>query len=140
MKNIQVLLVDAKQDIRSRITTILKKEKDIHLVSETGSSQEVMEKIKVACPDVVVLELSQHGKKAVEIRLIVQAYRGINVLVLSEIYDERGFFEIMASGVRGYVAKKHLEELAVAIRLLHEGKPYFCAEGRELLMKGCLTQ
>lgn len=139
--SINVLLVDDHKIIRDGLSAILQVEDDIHLVAQAGSGQEALEKIRLSPPDVVVMDLTLPDMGGVQVtRRILAEHPAIKVLVLTMFLDENCVLESLDAGARGYLVKDcAAEELVTAIRSIHQGKPYFCTDAQEIMMRKCLT-
>ena len=89
----------------------------------------------------VVMELALPDICGVQVtRKIMAAHPDTKILLMTTCIDENCFAKSLEAGAGGYLTKDGAttKALATAIRLVHQGKPYFCAEGQELLMKKCL--
>jgi two-component system response regulator DesR len=137
--NIHVLLVNSSQEIRDRLMSTLQVVDDIRIITEAYGNGDDLNATGLSNPDVVLIEQPLQVMKGVRVPSIRAQYPDSKMLVLSRVIDEGSFSSILAAGVKGYLTYEHTtEELATAIRLVHQGKPYFCAAGQELLMKKCL--
>jgi DNA-binding NarL/FixJ family response regulator len=137
--NIRVLLVDNHTATRTGLATLLDKEGDISIIAEAGSGIEAMEKIRESVPDVLVMDLSlpdMCGMQAT--RDILAEHPEIRILVLSIFHDNGSVIESLKAGVRGYLVKDYAaDKLLKAIRTVYQGKPYFCSEAQEIMLKRC---
>jgi len=139
--SINVLLVDDHKIIRDGLSAILKSEKDIQIIAEAGTGREALEKVSQSAPDVVVMDLTLPDMGGVQAtRRILADYPATRVLVLTMFLDDICVLESVEAGARGYLIKDcAAEELVTAIRAIHQGKPYFCTEAQEIMMRKCLT-
>ncbi|SJZ48084.1 two component transcriptional regulator, LuxR family [Trichlorobacter thiogenes] len=138
--SIKVLLVDDHKIIRDGLSAILQTESDICIVAEAGSGQEALDKVKQSAPDVVVMDLTLPDMGGVQVtRRILADYPATRVLVLTMFLDDNCVFESLDAGARGYLVKDcAAEELVLALRAIHQGKPYFCTGAQEIMMRKCL--
>ncbi len=138
--NINVLLVDDHTIIRNGLSAILRNEDNICIVAEAGTGQEALLKVKQSTPDIVVMDLTLPDMGGIQVtRRILAKHPEIKVLVLTMCLDEECVFESIEAGARGYLIKDcAAEELVTAIRLIYQGKPYFCADCQEMMLKRCL--
>lgn len=139
--SIQVLLVNTRH-ISNRLALLQSSEDDIHIIAEADSGQAALLKIQLFQPDVVVMDPILSDMSCIQVtRQILVEHPDEKVLLLTTCIDENCFYESLAAGARGYLAKGCAgEELAAAIRAVYQGKPYFCAEGQEILIKKCLER
>jgi DNA-binding NarL/FixJ family response regulator len=136
--NIRVLLVDDHKIMRDGLTLLLEAARDIDVVAEAGSGVEAISKAQEHSPDVVLMDLTLPDMGGIEAtRHIVAHNPHIRVLILSMLLDRNCVLESLEAGARGYLAKDcAAEELVVAIRTIHSGKPYFCTDATEIMLKG----
>jgi len=137
--SIKVLLVDDHKIIRDGLSAILQTENDICIVAEAGSGQEALEKVGQSIPDIVVMDLTLPDMGGVQAtRRILAEHPEIQVLMLTMVLDDTCVFESLEAGARGYLVKDcAAEELVQAIRSIYQGKPYFCTDAQEIMMKKC---
>jgi DNA-binding NarL/FixJ family response regulator len=135
---INVLLVDDHKIMRDGLISLLNDAEDINVVAETGTGGEAIEKAIEHAPDVVVMDLTLPDMGGIEAtRRIMENNPRIRVLILSMLLDRNCVLESMEAGARGYLAKDcAAEELVAAIRTVHSGKPYFCPDATEIMLKG----
>ena len=136
--NIKVLLVDDHKIMRDGLASLLNDEKDISVVAEASCGGEAIEKAMEHSPDVVVMDLTLPDMGGIEAtRRIMANNSRTRILILSMLLDRNCVLESMEAGARGYLAKDcAAEELVAAIRTIHSGKPYFCVEATEIMLKG----
>ncbi len=138
--SIKVMLVDDHKIVRDGISAILKNENDIDIVGEAGSGQEALFLAEQLAPDLVVMDLTLPDMGGIQVtRRILAKHPEIKILVLTMCLDEDCLFESLETGARGYLVKDcAAEELVTAIRLIFQGKPYFCADCQEMMLKRCV--
>lgn len=136
--NIKILLVDDHKIMRDGLASLLSDEEDIDVVAEASGGGEAVEKALEHAPDVVVMDLTLPDMGGIEAtRRILAKNPDIKVLVLSMLMDRNCVLESLEAGARGYLAKDcAAEELVAAIRTVYAGKPYFCADATEIMIKG----
>lgn len=134
--SIRVLLVDDHTIMRDGLTSLLNSAGDINVIAEAGTGEEAVEKALKHSPHVVVMDLSLPDMGGIEAtRRIISENPAIKVLILSMLMDKNCVLESLEAGARGYIAKNcAAEELVIAIRAIHVGKPYFCTEATEILI------
>jgi DNA-binding NarL/FixJ family response regulator len=135
--SIRVLLVDDHKIMRNGLSAILKAEDDIEIVANTGTGEEAIMLALKHSPDVVIMDLSLPDMGGMEAtRKILSQLPHVNILILSMLLDQDCVFDSLESGARGYLVKDcAAEELVAAIRKIHGGKPYFCAEVQEVMIQ-----
>lgn len=140
--SIHVLLVNSCPESRNRLAASLQVVDDIRVIHEVNGRGDGPAATGLPGPDVVLLEQPLQVMQGVRMPHHIRIrYPDSKLLVLSGVLDEVGFSTILSAGVKGYLTYENTaEELATAIRLVHQGKPYFCAVGQEFLVKKCLER
>ncbi len=123
---ISVLIADDHPIVRKGLKTILKDVPDIKVEDEASDGLEVMEKIRNADYDVLVLDLSMPKLDGLEtIRRIKSEKPDMAILVLSMNPEEVFGIRALNLGASGYLSKDiALEQLIQAIRRVASGKVY----------------
>ncbi|GAM10778.1 oxygen regulatory protein NreC [Geobacter sp. OR-1] len=136
--SIKVLLVDDHKIMRDGLASLLSPAEEIDVVAEAATGGEAIEKAREYSPDVVVMDLTLPDIGGTEAtRRIVAEHAGIRVLVLSMLLDKNCLLESLEAGAKGYLIKDcAAEELVTAIRSVFAGKPYYCADAMDILIKG----
>lgn len=115
---IRVMLIDGDGIFRLGVGVLLGRESDIAVVGEAGSVQDIVLKAFQLKPDVVLMDMRLPEGNGVEgIRLLKEAWPGIQVLILTHLTDDDTVFRAISAGAVGYILKDiPPEELAGAVR------------------------
>jgi DNA-binding NarL/FixJ family response regulator len=126
---VRVLIVDDHEVVRRGLRLSLDLHDGLVVVGEAGDGAEAALLAGTTDPDVVVMDLSMPNVDGVEATRLVRAARpAAKVLVLSSFVDER-VIPALRAGADGYLTKDvGAEQLADAIRAVHQGEPVFCPE------------
>jgi two-component system response regulator NreC len=133
MTRIRVLIADDHTLLRAGIASLLKVHADIEVVGEAANVTEIVEKVSLLDPDVVLLDLSMPGggglAAVAEARKIGRQARFLAVTM----HDEPShLLSALAAGVSGYLLKTtNLAELGSAIRAVARGRTYVAAALRD---------
>src|SRR5689334_6661565 len=107
MPKIRVLVADDHAVLRAGLRLLINTQRDMEVVGEAGSHQEVLSKARELRPDVVTLDLSMpSGTGAMVIKTLAQELPQSRVVVLTMHDDPTYFRTAMAAGAFGYVVKK----------------------------------
>ncbi|MEC4816498.1 MAG: response regulator transcription factor [Scytonema sp. PMC 1069.18] len=125
---IRLLLVDDQIIIRQGLKNLLESRPDLQVVGDAENGQRAIEAMETLYktpmqPDVVLMDVRMPVMDGVAAtRLFVQRYPEVRVLVLTTFDDDEYVSQAMRYGARGYLLKHTpLEELATAIRAVHQG-------------------
>jgi len=122
----KVLIVDDHALVRSGLRMLLEAEVDIEVVEEAGSADEGVRKTRLEKPDVVLLDVTMPGRSGLEAAPeILEAAKGVKILVLSMQDDPHYVREAFATGASGYLLKEAADaELVQAVRDVADGRRY----------------
>jgi DNA-binding NarL/FixJ family response regulator len=124
---ITVLLADDHVIIREVLRLLLEKTKDMQIVAMAANGQEAVDLASAYTPQVVVMDISMPTMNGIEAaRQINAKYPQMRILMIS-MYDTFEYVKnALRAGASGYVLKDDVgDELAVAVRAIHQGGRYF---------------
>lgn len=123
---IRVFLADDHAILRAGVASLLNTQPDIEVVGEAGSVSELVDKVRQAQPDVVVLDLSMPvggGLRAIE--EIQRSGLRTRFIALTMHDDATYLRSALAAGVSGYLIKSaEFSALGAAIRAVSRGRSY----------------
>ncbi len=123
---IRVLIADDHAIVRKGLRLIAKEQASEIEVDEAENGQEVMEKIRQARYDVLVLDISMPGRNGLDIlREVRHALPSLPVLILSMHPEEQYAIRMLKSGASGYLTKDCApDQLVPAIQKIARGGKY----------------
>src|SRR4030066_2233259 len=126
MTDINLLLVDDHQVVRTGLRMLLEGEPDMKIIGEADSGLQALEKAKEPSPNVIVMDITLPDISGIEAtKLIKEAFPDIAVVALTIHEDEQYFFEMLQAGASGYVPKRAApEDLITSIRAAFAGEIY----------------
>ncbi len=132
---IKILIVDDHPVVRKGLKQIMEETKNITVVDEAETGQEVLKKVKKNKYDVVLLDISLPDMNGLEVlRALKSEYPEINVLMLSIYPEEQYAMRSLRGGASGYLTKEKLpDELILAIKTVTQGRKYITPSVAELL-------
>jgi len=124
---ISLLLVDDQKLLREGIRALLDREGDLTVAGEAGDGEEAVELYAALRPDVVLMDVQMPGVDGVKaIERIHEMDPEAKVVLLSVFDDEEYVIGGLRAGALGYLLKTMSgEELAAAVRTVHEGGAVF---------------
>ena len=124
---IKILIADDHQVFRDGIQSILEDLEDIQVLSQAADGQEVMDKLPLFQPDIILMDITMGNINGIETtKWVKEHYPQIKILVLS-MHDESDYIirEIEA-GASGYILKDAgSDEMIRAIRAVANGHTYY---------------
>ena len=126
MNKISVILADDHAVVRMGFKLLLQDTKDITVVGEAESGEEVIKLLNTLTADIIVMDLSMPGIGGLEtISRVVSKDRSPKILILSAHEDAIHPKRSLKAGANGYLSKRGApEELIKAIRQIHSGNMY----------------
>ncbi len=126
MTDINLLLVDDHQVVRTGLRMLLEGQPDMKIVGEADSGLQALEKAEVLSPNVIVMDITLPDISGIEAtRRIKEKFPNIAVVALTIHEDEQYFFEMLQAGASGYVPKRAApEDLITSIRAAAVGEIY----------------
>ncbi|OGO27671.1 MAG: DNA-binding response regulator [Chloroflexi bacterium RBG_16_54_11] len=126
MPDINLLLVDDHQVVRTGLRMLLEGQPDMKIVGEADSGLMALEKAKQVSPNVIVMDITLPDISGIEAtRRIKEEFPDIAVVALTIHEDEQYFFEMLQAGASGYVPKRAApEDLITSIRAAFAGEIY----------------
>lgn len=126
MTDINLLLVDDHQVVRTGLRMLLEGQPDMKIVGEADSGLDALEKARQLTPDVIVMDITLPDISGIEAtRRVKEEFPNISVIALTIHEDEQYFFEMLQAGASGYVPKRAApEDLITSIRAAFAGEIY----------------
>ena len=120
---IRVAIVEDDEPFREGLKTILAQSDEFVCVAACGSTEEALECLPPAAPDVALVDIALPGLSGVEcVRELNILLPGTEFMMLTVFEDYDRIYQALAAGASGYLAKRTSSaELLEAVRDLHNG-------------------
>jgi DNA-binding NarL/FixJ family response regulator len=137
MADIRILICDDHEVVRKGLAFVLRQEPDFEIIGEAQDGNEVLAKARGLKPDLLLLDWKMPGTDGIiTARIIRQQMPEIRILVLSGAPVKDAVLDSLDAGVDGFVHKAiSPSNLALAIRVVAGGQPYFAPEVTQALLK-----
>ncbi|MEU6380164.1 response regulator transcription factor [Streptomyces sp. NPDC046909] len=123
---IRVVLADDQTLVRAAFAMLVGSARDMEVVGEAGSGREAVELVRVARPDLVVMDIRMPDLDGIEAtRLIAEDadLAGVKVLVLTTYDTDENIVEALRAGASGFLVKDTKPaEMLDAIRTVAAGE------------------
>ncbi|MFC1821493.1 response regulator [Thermodesulfobacteriota bacterium] len=126
MNPYRIVLADDHVMLRQGIKKIIEESKEMKVVGEASDGLELLELLKSATPDMVVLDISMPSLRGIEAtREIKMTYPEVKVLILSMHRKKEYLYHSLSAGAAGYCLKEDTDtELFTAIDTIRRGGVY----------------
>ena len=137
---INILLADDHRVLRTGLKLLLASQDDFAVTAEASNGCEVLEKLKTACVDVVLLDLSMPVMNGLDcLKEIKKRKLPVKVLILTMYSEQQYIKEVMTQGADGYICKDAIDtELFRAIRTVMSGQRYLSDEDAHTLLNSLI--
>lgn len=140
-KMIDILIADDHFVVRQGVRQMLHLYPDLAVVDEAASGAEVLEKLDVLTPDLLLMDMTMPGLAG---RALIERVRArhprLPILVLSMHKDTQVALEALRAGANGYLTKdSEPATLAVAVRKVAAGGRYVDQSLAEQVVFASLT-
>ncbi|MFZ5800367.1 MAG: response regulator [Candidatus Omnitrophota bacterium] len=122
--SIRVFLCDDHVLFRQGLRKLLELEPDIAIVGEAGDGREMLDKLKKAGPEVILMDISMPDMDGVTATYKVKKlFPAPKIIILTVHEDEQHIFMAIKAGAMGYLLKDvSIEELIEAIHSVYKGE------------------
>ena len=126
-KKIRIFLVDDHQIVRDGIKALLMDVSEIAISGEASNGKELMENLRVANSDIILMDISLPDISGIELtKQVVSEFPDIKVIILSMYTQEDFIINAISAGAKGYLPKNTTkQELLMAIDEIYNGKEYY---------------
>jgi len=137
---IKILIADSNTKFRQSICSLLALHQDFEVLSETSNGTQTLKEAFRLKPDLVLMDIDISDMNGFEaIRKIKRKLPGAKLMALSMHRDDECILKAFEAGVSGYVLKDvAVEELAKAIRAVHNDQCYLCPSISRTLVEAYL--
>lgn len=120
---IKVMIVDDQELIRESLKIILSSKNDIKITALASDGQDVLNKIEIDKPDVILMDVRMPIMDGVTCtKIIKEKYQDIKIIVLTTFDDDEYIYDAIKYGADGYILKGvSLDELYSAINNVYRG-------------------
>lgn len=126
-EKIRILVADDHNLFRSGIISILSEEKEIFIIGEAETGEELIDKYFRLKPDIVLADISMPDMTGIEaLEKILRDDSSAKFLFLSMHEGDEYIYYCYNAGGMGLISKKVLKgELLFALKVVYENKKYF---------------
>jgi len=135
-QKIKVFFVDDHDMFREGVKPLLSSNIEIEIIGEANNGQDFLEKVAKVKPDVVLMDIAMPIMDGIEAtKRARQLYPEMKILALTMFGDEKYYYQMIQSGIKGFVLKStSITELIKAITEVAKGHSYFSDELLEKLV------
>ncbi|MCH8157693.1 MAG: response regulator transcription factor [Nitrospinae bacterium] len=134
-KKIKVTIADDHAIVRTGIKRLLDDTTDMELLDEAENGNELMDKLRQAIPDVVIMDISMPGRTGWDMLVQLKIeYPKLPVIIFSMFSEEEYAVKFFKKGAAGYLNKTSADSQVVeAVRKVAKGGRYISSALAEKL-------
>jgi DNA-binding NarL/FixJ family response regulator len=134
---IKIAIIDDHPLLIKGLQSMFSHHPDILITGAYQDGTSLLEGLKEAQPDVLLLDIQMHGQMGDELAPVLRKlYPEIMILALTNLEHRYYIKSMLQHGARGYVLKSSDEEILItAIRAVAKGDTYFDPSIREQVVK-----
>ncbi|MFN8607126.1 MAG: response regulator transcription factor [Vulcanimicrobiota bacterium] len=123
----RILVADDHPLVRTGVSATFANRPEFRIVDEAGDGYEVLQKVGLCQPDILILDLEMNGAPTpILIRESRKLCRHLKVLVLSSHREARFLAPLRDLGIEGFVLKDEAPDcLLQAVRVVQAGENWF---------------
>jgi two-component system, NarL family, response regulator NreC len=129
MGRIRILIADDHAVVRKGVRKLLENETDLQVIDEADNGRQVLEKVRVLHPEVLLLDIGMPGLNGLETAQLVKGVSAATRIVIFSIHEKVAYIrKALQAGALGYILKGGAsEEIPAAIRAAHRGRYFLSA-------------
>jgi DNA-binding NarL/FixJ family response regulator len=126
----KILLADDNPLARAAIKLLLADRTDLEICAEAADGEEAVEKAKIECPDVAILDIAMPRMNGIEAAREILRFSPTTLVLTDSLYDVRILIiELRELGVKGFISKTRMgTDLIPAIETVLGGGTCFGTE------------
>lgn len=127
MDEVKIILVDDHNLFRNGLKLLLSGHPNMKVVAEASNGAEFLLLLNTTKADVVLIDIEMPVMNGIEATMLSKIKKPeIQIIALSMFSDKKYYYEMIKSGISGFVLKEASpEELEKAIRDVHNGLGFF---------------
>ncbi len=133
---INVAIADNSRLIRTGIDVVLSQEKDIELVGEAESSQQLVELLASFDVDVVLVDFTAANFSLESVAEIIRMFPKTLMVAITPDQDGQTIINALKAGIVSYIKKDcDFEEIVASVRETAQGSKFFCGKILETIRR-----
>jgi len=127
--SIKVLIADDNRLFREILAIRFRETTDIEIVAQAVDGLDVLAKVKLSQPDVVLMDIRMPGMNGIAAtKILYEEFPNVKVIALTTFNEKIYITGMLEANACGYLLKDcTFEQLGEAIKQVYSGKKYFSA-------------
>ena len=136
----KLIIADSNEIIRAGLRSILSTEREIEIIGEAKSSEELLEMINNFETDVVLIDYTATGFSIDVIPRGIEKHSSIGFVAITPEQSANTLVDALRSGVKSYIKKDcDTGEIISAVKETGAGNKFFCGQILEVIQKASIN-
>jgi DNA-binding NarL/FixJ family response regulator len=140
-EKINIAVVDDQQLFRQGLVSLLKENKNLNILFEAENGNDLLEKLKVKLPDVILLDIEMPVLDGIETTMKLKSkYPDIKIIILTMHDEEEMIVHLIEKGAHGFLPKNEdIESVIDSIFSVHENGYFFNDRISKAMVRGLMS-
>lgn len=135
----KIILADSNELIRIGMRAVLSSEKNLEIVGEATSSDELISLIKNFGSDIVLIDYTSHGFSIDIIPKVLSKFPNVSFVAITPEQSAQTLVNALRSGVKSYVKKDcDVSEIINSVKETARGNKFFCGQILETIQRASI--
>lgn len=135
----RLILADSNDLVRVGLRTILASEKDLEIIGEAKSNQELKQQVKSFGADIVLIDYTSPGFDIDVIHTLLSSNSKLKFIAITPEQSAQTLVDALRSGVISYVKKDcDIGEIINAVQETGRGNKFFCGQILETIQRASI--
>ncbi len=134
---ISLMIAESQTIILHALISLIESLGEIEITGTASDGLELLKKLEVNKPDIILLDVKKPGLTALEVaRIIDEKMPWVKIISLASHNHPIFIKEMLKLGAKGFLSKNcTVEELHEAIKRVYDGKTYFCSLCSRIILR-----
>lgn len=135
----KIILADSNELIRIGMRTVLGSEKNLEIVGEATSNDELLSLMKNFGSDIVLIDYTSYGFSIDIIPKVLSKYPNVSFVAITPEQSAQTLVNALRSGVKSYVKKDcDVSEIINSVKETGRGNKFFCGQILETIQRASI--
>lgn len=135
----KIILADSNELIRIGMRAVLSSEKNLEIVGEATSSEELISLIKNFGSDIVLIDYTSIGFSIDVIPRVISKFPNVSFVAITPEQSAQTLVNALRSGVKSYVKKDcDVSEIINSVKETARGNKFFCGQILETIQRASI--
>lgn len=135
----KIILADSNELIRIGMRAVLGSEKDLEIVGEATTNDELLSLVKNFGSDIILIDYTSYGFSIDIIPKVISRYPNVSFVAITPEQSAQTLVNALRSGVKSYVKKDcDVSEIINSVKETGRGNKFFCGQILETIQRASI--